>query len=125
MTTAPQKSKYERAMEKRRSKLRRTVASARDWENVEENDKEIPVMNTDEKMHAKNNLYRKLCVLCNAKVKMFLVPHYAKQHPEHEVFISRPSPEMADKLRLQKFRSQITNNKISGFCYFCEEVIGQ
>lgn len=77
--------------------------------------------NTDQSMHQHNNLYRTLCIFCNAH-KRSLTHHYVTVHPEHEVPISRPSPESANKLRRQTEKFFLLGNKLSGFCYFCNEI---
>lgn len=84
-------------MKKRHSFARRTIASRS--ELVKEKDVELaPKLNTDPQMHAKNEFYRTLCVLCDQNDK-FIAHHYMTQHPDDEVFISRPSPGMAARLR--------------------------
>lgn len=105
--------------------MRKTIASRSELSHLVENvgSKEKSVSrpkNTIPEMYAKNNLYRTLCVLCNRNER-YLVAHYAKQHPKYEVLISRPSPKMAKKLRLQSEIFEIQNKKIKGICFFCEE----
>ncbi|XP_055303418.1 uncharacterized protein LOC129569044 [Sitodiplosis mosellana] len=114
-----QTSKLEQAMEKRRSNLRRTVSSRRDLQRQEKDNTNTKLNNTDKNMHAQNDLYRKLCALCDAK-SQFMVRHYMKEHPDHEVLISRPSPKMAEQLLSQNDNFKVSNNKIKGICYFCE-----
>lgn len=75
--------------------------------------------NTDREMHPKNLLYQTLCLYCEQNEK-FLVSHYAQKHPEYEIPISRPTPEMAKKLREQVAPFQTENGKIEGICYFCD-----
>lgn len=116
-----QMSKREQAIEKRRSNLRKTIASRRELEDLQQNETKTEMKkNNDKNVHVKNNFYRSLCMLCETKGKQ-LVQHYVKAHPEWEVFISRPSPEMANRMRLQNDHFAISDNKISGFCFFCED----
>lgn len=87
---------------------------------TENMDASVP-KNTYQTIHRKNDLYETLCVLCNQK-HQYLVPHYTRDHPEHEVYISRPSPTAADRLRMQQEIFYVHgNNKIKGWCYFCEK----
>lgn len=76
--------------------------------------------NTDREIHSKNTLYNSLCLYCNS-TEVFLVKHYAKQHSEHELPISRPSPDMAERLLSQTEMFQMKMGKIEGICYFCAE----
>lgn len=66
------------------------------------------------------------CLLCmyNANVgKITLANHYLSNHQKHEFFIARPSPQMADKLRLQTEKFTLNEKgKMVGLCYFCEEI---
>lgn len=119
------RSRHEKAMEKRNSKVRRTIAFERpdpddiDDDNNNENERNI-VKNTDRNMYYANSLYRSLCSLCD-KNEFRLVPHYLKQHPECEVLIARPSPAMANGIRAQSQPFVLHNRQISGRCCFCEE----
>lgn len=51
-----------------------------------------------------------------------MVEHYTKIHPDCEIFISRPSPSMAEKIRrrTETFTFISKLNCISGLCFFCE-----
>lgn len=76
--------------------------------------------NTNWEMYGKNPLYR-TCIYCNEKFNGGLVCHYAKDHSDREVPISRMSPEMAAKLMRQSETFKIdSSKKITGLCYFCE-----
>lgn len=79
----------------------------------------VSIRNTNRDIHYKS---QSTCVLCSVE-DCNLAYHYTKFHPKREVFISRPSPEMADKLRSQigQFTLQ-RNNNVAGLCYFCEEI---
>lgn len=118
------RSRQEKAMEKRKSKVRRTIAFERpdldDIDDDNENERNI-VKNTNRNMYYANSLYRSLCNLCNKK-EIRLVPHYLKQHPECEVLIARPSPAMANGIRAQSQPFVLHNRLISGRCCFCEEI---
>lgn len=77
--------------------------------------------NTKQQMYGKNPLY-KTCIHCHKKFAGSIVQHYVKNHPDHEVPISRMSPQMAQRLKRQTEIYKIgAGQKISGFCYFCEE----
>lgn len=117
-----QDTRQANAMKKRLSASRKTVShtqppNAPDDENEVERD--IP-KNVDRNMHCSNNLYRTLCVLCNTNER-FLVTHYVNWHQETEVFIARISQTMVDAIRKQMQPFELVNNKIAGFCFFCEE----
>lgn len=106
-------------MKKRHSNVRKTIASRIEFvKNI--NDVLVCPKNTNREMYLKNNLFRTLCVLCNRNER-HLVAHYSKEHPRYEVFVARPSPNVADKLRLQIAYFKLHNKKITGICVFCEE----
>lgn len=77
--------------------------------------------NNKQHMYAANPLY-KTCIYCNKKFTGNIVAHYVKVHPDHEVPVSRLSPQMAVRLKSQTeiFKSDAAK-KIAGLCYFCEE----
>lgn len=62
-----------------------------------------------------------MCLLCGCSDKN-LANHYARKHPDTEVFISRLSPKMATRLRSQQVDFLHIDGKIHGFCFFCEDV---
>lgn len=72
-------------------------------------------------VYGANPLY-KTCIYCPKKFTGNIVAHYVKAHPEHEVPVSRLSPQMAMRLRSQTetFKKDAAK-KIAGLCYFCEE----
>lgn len=77
--------------------------------------------NTDYFVYYKNKTYQ-TCLYCTNKFSGTLAQHYAKSHPEHEVPISRLSPEMSMKLKMQcTIFKKDDAKKITGLCYFCEE----
>lgn len=83
---------------------------------------EIRLKNIDKQMYAKSK-YKSKCVLCGQAVsERLLVNHYANEHADAEVFISRLSPEMAAKLRDQSTQFRLNGCNIIGFCYFCGEI---
>lgn len=110
-------------MKKRRTAIRQTI-SIPIHEIANDNDGErmavIPQKNTDKIMHAKNDWFRKWCILCNEPQK-YMVVHYVKEHQNYEVLISRPSPTMAQKFRDQALEFLKIKNKIVGICLFCDE----
>lgn len=118
-------SRYTNAMKKRMSSLRRTIEydpSAIENDNtVDDGSALANWKNTNRQMYYSNTLYQKLCTLCN-KTERYLVAHYSKQHPQYEVVVSRLSPVMADAIRDQSEQFQMIHSKITGICYFCEEV---
>lgn len=111
-----------KAKEKRQSAIRKTVSDEKKTvKNCEELKEDNGFgRNTDQQMFPKNNLYRTLCVRCNEN-RAQLVMHYVNVHGNYEVPIARPSPSMADKLRLQSLAFKKVNKKILGVCIFCEE----
>lgn len=99
----------ENATNKKAKKIRETVTEP------------PPFKNTDENMHAKNREYTSKCILCS-HADRFMVSHYGNYHSESEVFISRPSPKMAQQIRSQSTAFELKKgNHIVGLCYFCEE----
>lgn len=72
--------------------------------------------NTNPNVHFNNQTK---CLLCGVE-DTSLVSHYLTCHSTSEVYVSRPSPQMAGKLRSQtdKF-TFIGNGKIVGPCFFC------
>lgn len=78
---------------------------------------EIP-KNTDKNCFYKNR-QSKVCKICK-KNKAKIVNHYVKMHKGCEVFTSRLSPEMAEKVKNRQTTVECTNTKIEAFCYFCE-----
>lgn len=74
--------------------------------------------NTDPNVHCQNPLYKTKCVLCNTEDDC-MVRHYTSVHPESDVFISRPSPAMVERIYLRNGCTMVKEGKINGFCYFC------
>lgn len=108
-------------MSKRVSQRRKTVGDQDELEKLR--DKKT-TKNTDRNMYYAKELYKTLCLFCNENHR-FLVSHYTKKHSDFEVFISRPSPKMVNRIKLQKldeFKYDSETKKITGICYFCEEV---
>lgn len=122
--TAATESKLAQAMKNRHSELRKTVCAQRPKPETDENEDNLAGMyrkNIDRNIHVKNVASRSWCELCK-KPHTFLVVHYVRWHPDHEVPISRPSPKMAHQLRQQSHQFTQIKGKISGICLFCEEV---
>lgn len=90
--------------------------------NDDDSDDDEPTRtpNTNVNVYATNNMY-KMCIYCNVYDK-HLVAHYVKSHPDCEVAVSRLSPQMANRLRLQteRFVFNSKNRKFYGLCFFCE-----
>lgn len=118
--STPRTAQREEAMKKRHSNLRRTLASRSELVDPPADRIRTILLNTNPKMHPKNNYYRSLCVLCERNEK-HLAHHYSTQHSDREVFIARPRPEIADRMRMQKDTFVLENRRIRGFCFFCEE----
>lgn len=112
------------ATKKRLSKLRKTIDTDRLKDIDNEHDKSKQVKNIDRNIFYANTLYRRLCIYCNKNTSR-LVPHYKKDHADNEVVISRPSPAMSDSIRLQDQRFDSHRNKITGLCFFCEQIKSQ
>lgn len=77
--------------------------------------------NNDKKMFYSNFLYKSMCLLCGCSDKNLAI-HYARKHPDTEVFISRLSPNMATRIRSQQHDFVRIGGRIHGFCFFCEEL---
>lgn len=75
--------------------------------------------NIDKSVFYSNYLYKSMCFLCGCTDKKLAV-HYARKHPDTEVFIARVSPRVAARIRDQNF-VQI-DGAIHGMCVFCEEL---
>lgn len=120
-TTVSPDVKLGLAQKKRNSDIRKTISFAPTIKSEDADDTKPDRKNTDHSMHPKNDLYRSLCVLCD-KNDRHLVLHYVREHSNREVFIARPSPLMANRLRLQIETFEINGNKIEGWCFFCEEM---
>lgn len=77
--------------------------------------------NTDSNIHCQNPIYQTKCVLCK-QIDTSMVKHYTKNHPQSEVFISRLSPAMVERIKSRNNSSMLyKNGEITGFCYFCEK----
>lgn len=115
-------TRYANTKKRRQSEPRKMISQSlrpNVADDGNESDRDIP-KNIDRNMHFSNELYRTLCVLCN-KNERFLVAHYANRHQDQEVFIARMSPAMTNAIRKQSQPFELRNNKITGFCFFCEE----
>ncbi|XP_055308625.1 uncharacterized protein LOC129572637 [Sitodiplosis mosellana] len=77
--------------------------------------------NNDQTMFYSNFLYKSMCLLCGCSDKNLAV-HYARKHPETEVFIARLSPKMATRIRSRQDFWVSIDGQIHGFCFFCEEL---
>lgn len=81
------------------------------------------ISNTNREMHFRNTHYCLVCLLCG-KNDPFMANHYFENHPNDEVLISRPSPKMAMRLRLQNDKfTMFGKAEVRGICYFCDEII--
>lgn len=97
--------------------------------------------NDKAELHATNAQYKKKCDLCGKKYA-HLVNHIVKWHPNNEVYLSRPSPDVLKKIQSvpngAKIQSEISNQMIElrinklprtqtpcfqpkFFCIFCDE----
>lgn len=114
--------RYVNAQRKRNSVVRKTIAVERSFVDDEENVMDIErnyLKNTNQNIYYSNPLYRTLCMLC-LKNEHYLVAHYVKRHPKHEVYIARPSPAMAAAIRAQNQVFEFHKQKVAGLCFFCE-----
>lgn len=114
-------------MKKRFSNLRKTIGDPEDLKQLSNMTSVSSEhrKNTDRNVYYSNSLYKRLCLLCDKRTPGgSVVTHYVKEHPDHEVLISRPSPEMVNRIKQQKFDEFQFHNlskKITGICYFGEE----
>ncbi|XP_055326727.1 zinc finger protein 699-like [Sitodiplosis mosellana] len=82
---------------------------------------DLCISNTNREIHCKNSFYNMVCLLCG-KNDPFISKHYMEDHPDCEVLVARTSPQMAERLRLQNDRFEVSKKgKITGICFFCEE----
>ncbi|XP_031635187.1 uncharacterized protein LOC116348348 isoform X2 [Contarinia nasturtii] len=74
--------------------------------------------NMDPNVHCKNGPFT--CVLCD---KTNIMPmHYSMNHDNVDVFVSRPSPKMAQRvMRKAEMSTQKVDGSINAFCFFCEK----
>lgn len=79
-----------------------------------------PKKNTDPAVNCQNALYQNRCLICN-QIDPSLINHYRIVHPESDVFISRPTPQMAKRMREKSDCSFFKDGKINAFCVFCEK----
>lgn len=77
--------------------------------------------NNDHTIFYSNFLYKSMCLLCGCSDKNLAV-HYARKHPDTEVFIARLSPKIADRIRDGQDAFVRIDDKIHGFCFFCEDL---
>lgn len=79
------------------------------------------VRNIDPEHHLKNPTYPSVCELCGND-NLCMPNHYMQKHRNHEMLVARPSPSMAERLRLKNDEFKMSDGKIiDGLCYFCEE----
>lgn len=105
---------------------RNTVACAGNENTNDEINASLSIAkNTDYQKYYKNSQYQNVCLYCTDKFIGSLVQHYVKSHSDLEVPISRISPEMARRLQnqVENFKKDKDDNKVTGFCYFCEKTI--
>lgn len=78
--------------------------------------------NTNRNVYHMNPQYRFKCMLCE-NFQTNLIDHLKKTHPEMEVYIARPSPEMAEKIRNRSeyFTYTQSTAQIFGICFFCQQ----
>lgn len=78
--------------------------------------------NTNKNIYAVNTSYRFKCMLCD-DLATNLMEHLKANHPESEVYVARPSPTMAEKIRrrTETFTCAPSLDEISGICFFCEQ----
>lgn len=76
--------------------------------------------NIDPEMYFSNSKFTEKCLFCTFRHASGLVSHYINKHPNMEVYIARPSPEMANRLFNECQEAQLVNRKYMALCYFCE-----
>lgn len=106
----------------RKKRFRRDSSSDRD--SAHQAELSSCLKNIHRRHYASNVHYLTRCLLCPSKVnKMNIVSHYVNDHPDREVFISRPSPKMVERLlSTPSPRALVPSAKseFTHFCYFCE-----
>lgn len=65
-------------------------------------------------------MFKSFCFLCGTSDKNLAI-HYARKHPDTEVFVARISPYMANRIRKQEIEFVNIDGQIHGLCPFCEE----
>lgn len=66
--------------------------------------------------------YEYQCVLCPYKNKNRIESHFVNIHKDYEYFLARPSPEMANALRVSRtVVTALPKKHFKAFCYFCQE----
>ena len=109
----------------RKKRFRRDSSSDRD--SAHQTEISSCLKNIHQRHCASNVHYLTRCLLCPSKVnKTNIVSHYVNDHPDREVFISRPSPKMVERLLSTRSpRALVRSDKskrieFTHFCYFCE-----
>lgn len=81
----------------------------------------LPKRNIDRLMYPGSKELDDYCPICEQSTTSMVV-HFVHKHPEHEVFPSRVSPEMADQLRTTKPEVTRTGrSKLKALCHFCQD----
>lgn len=81
---------------------------------------ECRLKNTDKSLFY-NSIKAKTCQICHRCIT-FSVAHYKKIHPNHEVFVSRISPIMADDNMVNQTVLEPEKQNFLALCIFCEKV---
>lgn len=88
---------------------------------IQENVNTAAVKNDNIEMYASNRKYQSQCVFCTHNINRNSVNHYVKYHPDNEVFTSRISPRMRERIEGNMERSSYSASYITAICAFCEE----
>lgn len=80
----------------------------------------VPIpKNNDPNIYWHNSIHQFKCILC-AKTDNSIATHYRLEHPDRDVYISRPTPGMIQRI-LQRSEPSISKaGLISSLCIFCE-----
>lgn len=81
----------------------------------------VPIpRNNNPNIYWHNTIHQFKCILC-CETDNSIAAHYRIQHPDLDVYISRPSPVMVERIMQRMECSILKAGQISSFCYFCEE----
>ncbi|XP_055305964.1 uncharacterized protein LOC129570401 [Sitodiplosis mosellana] len=109
---------------KEQAKKHKTSADSMSKEDLEDGEilESDGSKNINRNIYLTNPLYRFKCMLCK-NLETNLIDHLKETHPENEVYVARPSPAMAKKIRQrsENFTYTPSLTQISGLCFFCEQ----
>lgn len=90
--------------------------------SVESSSIVINKINNNKSIYYGKTEYRKICFLCGHETSdKCIFEHYLVKHPNHEVFISRLSPDYAEKSKSLPPNPRYNERlDLEAICYFCE-----